>query len=269
MASVLFRPSLVEASEFESCKAHLPTYTSRMDLPHDDVIVGRYSVLPYYEELEADLARIGSRLINTVDHHRWIADVMRWAPTVLEGMTPRSWESWGALPEGQYVVKGRTNSRKHQWRTHMFAPTRADVPVIGARLLDDPLIRDQGIIVREYIPLKQIGEGLNGLPVTNEWRTFWLADENGVHKLAAGFYWQGSHPEARQFARFSREADILAQKAADAVASAGPRFFVLDLAETASGDWTVIEVNDGQMSGLCGVEADTLYAQLRRRTVQT
>ena len=39
-------------------------------------------------------------------------------------------------------------------------------------------------------------------------------------------------------------------------------FFVLDVAETASGEWIVVEVNDAQMSGLSGVDPAKLYANM-------
>jgi hypothetical protein len=54
----------------------------------------------------------------------------------------------------------------------------------------------------------------------------------------------------------------MAAEAARRVAASGPRFFVLDLAQTIAGSWIVVEVNDGQMSGLSGCDADTLYRNM-------
>jgi len=39
-------------------------------------------------------------------------------------------------------------------------------------------------------------------------------------------------------------------------------FFVLDMAETADGRWIVVEVNDGQMSGLSMCNPEELYANM-------
>ncbi len=270
MAVVLFRETLAEESEFEVCSRHFSTVRSRMDVPDLSLVIARYSCLPYYEELEQDLASRRSWLINSHKQHRFIANVLAWSGSpaeeggLLGSLTPYTWTEWGDLPEGAYVVKGRTNSRKHQWNTRMFAPTKADIPRIAQRLWDDSLINEQGLVVRQYVPLRHLGEGINGLPITNEWRTFWLVNPEGrpVH-LASGFYW-ASHPEALASAYLPASVlQDVAQEAAQRLVGHAT-FFVLDLAETATGDWIVIEVNDGQMSGPSMVDLDELYANLAR-----
>lgn len=259
----LFRSELDLENEREVAANYVTTVDYRSQVPANSVVIGRYSVLPYYRELERELAITGSRLVNTWREHSFIADALAWSGVggVLRGMTPHSWPTWAGLPEGAYVVKGRTNSRKSKWNTHMFAPTLEDVPKVAQRLWDDALISEQGLVVREYIPLRQFDEGLNGLPITNEWRTFWLALDNANPRLLAkGFYWT-THPDAEVVAEFTAEALMLGEKAARRIAPFA-KFFVLDLAETASGEWIVVEVNDGQMAGLTGVSADDLWKAL-------
>ena len=39
-------------------------------------------------------------------------------------------------------------------------------------------------------------------------------------------------------------------------------FFVIDIAQKEDGDWIIIEVNDGQQSGLSENSADILYQNL-------
>lgn len=261
-AVVLFRDDLDTEHERDAARRHLPVVSYRSEVPAGALVIGRYSVLPYYDELARELERRNARLVNSPAEHRWIADALAWSGVsgALAGLTPCSWAEWGSLSEGAYVVKGRTNSRKNQWNTRMFAPTRAAIPEIARRLYDDALINDQGLVVREYIPLRQLGEGLNGLPITNEFRTFWLRTTSGPRLLATGFYW-ASHPELAGEARWTTEAIHVAHEAAARVAEhAG--FFVLDLAETADGRWIVIEVNDGQMSGLSTIPPEALYGQL-------
>ena len=60
----------------------------------------------------------------------------------------------------------------------------------------------------------------------------------------------------------SPEAIELAQRIAKIVAE-HVTFFVLDLAETEEGEWSVSEVNDGQQSGLSENDPNTLYFNLR------
>lgn len=259
---VLFRKDIVMEEEHEIAAKHFHVYESRNRVPNDSRVIARYSALPYYMELEADLQVNGAQLLNTYKQHQWVAQ-MDWAydEGVLKGLTPKTYfgSNYYKLPEGAYVLKGRTNSRKNKWGTHMFAPTKAQVQVVATRLLDDELIYDQGLVIREYIPLKQLDTAINGLPIVNEWRTFWY----GTHLLASGYYWQASHPESEEKANFSHEGLDLAYKAAELVAPHVP-FFVLDVAEKEDGGWTVVEVNDGQMSGLCGCKADDLYGTLKR-----
>lgn len=261
---VLFRGALAEEGELEVCRQYFSVWESRMLVPENSLVIGRYSVLPYYDELERDLALRGSRLLNTYAEHQFIADVMNWGGEngILASLTPRSWTAWGNLPEGSYIVKGRTNSRKQQWNTHCFAATKADIPRIAQRLWDDALLKEQGLVVREYVPLKQLGEGLNGLPISNEWRTFWLKGADGKPVLlASGFYW-ASHPELESKARLTPEALVVGAQAALRIVEHAT-FFVLDLAEAAKGDWIVVEINDGQMSGLSCVDPSELYGNLK------
>lgn len=266
---VLFRDELATEDEHSVVKRHLPVTSYRSSVPDNSLVVGRYSVLPFYRELEKELDQRGSSLINTFEEHSFIADATQWAcgDGPLVGLTPKSWTTWWDLPaDKSFVVKGRTNSRKQFWNTHMFAPTRETVSTIARRLLDDGMIAEQGLVVREFVPLKQIGEGLNGLPISNEHRTFWLAQDDGGFRcggrlLASGFYWQGSHPELSSDACLTPAGLAIAQRAATLMAPFAT-FFVLDVAETATGDWIVIEVNDGQMSGLSACDPDELYSNL-------
>ena len=41
-------------------------------------------------------------------------------------------------------------------------------------------------------------------------------------------------------------------------------FYVVDIAKTQSGEWIVIELNDGQMSGLSCNDPKLLYSRLRQ-----
>jgi hypothetical protein len=262
---ILFREELESENEFKTAQKYFQVEKYRTKLSPNQLVVGRYSVLPFYKELEQELKLNNNFLINSYQEHCFAANIESWATenTPLSGMTPKTWSDWHSLPEGSYVLKGKTNSRKQRWSTHMYAKTLSDVPVIASRLWDDTLISDQGLVIREYIPLKKIGEGLNDMPIVNEHRTFWLAIEISGKRipvlLSKGFYWMGSHPELEHLSKF--EGYDVAFEAANKIAEY-ITFFVLDLAETESGEWIVIEVNDGQMSGVSGCDIDELYSNL-------
>lgn len=247
----------VDEEEIAAAKANFRYCTSRSDiLP--GLVIPRYASLPFHAELEADAKNLGAALINTTKHHDFVADITQWAPLLGE-LTPKTWsEGWDRLPEGQYIVKGRTNSRKHEWAHRMFAPTKADMRQICQSLLDDALIAEQGLVVRKFVPLKTFMVGMNGLPITNEWRFFCLDQE----VLAFGYYW-ASEPDCKPY-------DIPPLRASELVCdvlariSGQIRFVVVDVAETADGRWICIELNDGTCSGTSLVDPETLYGNLRR-----
>jgi hypothetical protein len=210
-------------------------------------------VLPFYKEVEKEVQHKGSRLINTYQQHTNIADITKWD---LGELTPKTWTNWSNLPQGSYVLKGKTNSKKFSWNTCMFAKTREDIPIIARRLYDDTFISEQGIVVREYVPLKTLCIGINDLPIANEFRTFWYKDQ----MIAKGFYW-ASHAEYEKDSEWTDEAYKVALKAAKMLCDR-LNFYVIDVAQKVDGSWIVMEINDGQMSGLSMINPEEFYRRL-------
>jgi hypothetical protein len=261
---VLMRASLAEEEEMFEAQKCLTVYPTRAKVPENCLVVGRYSVLPYYQELEADLAEHNSILINSYSQHSFVADLGAWYP-YLQDRTPKTWFSLENFmknkPEGSFILKGNTNSKKQQWDTHMFAKTREDVPRVYRNLSDDSFLSDQNIYIREYVPLKSFGEGIRGLPITEEYRFFVLDG----HIVGSGYYWS-QFPEVQEehgLGPWLVDAGWL-RDSIDKVAGK-IRFFVMDVARTAVGDWIVIELNDGQMSGLSDVKANVLYSNIYQK----
>jgi hypothetical protein len=255
---VLFRNNIEYEDEQQICQKYLRAVWQRTACDNQ-LVVARYSALPFYRELELDLLNLGCRLINTYQEHLWVANFDYY--TDLAEFTPESWDDYSfpyCKRSGPFVVKGRTNSRKLDWDTLMFAPTKRDAMKIAAKLSGDGLIGPQGIVYRKYVPLRTFGLGFNGLPYTNEFRFFFLRER----LLSYGYYWSG----ADSIGQISQDAIALAKKVAK-IAAEHVTFFVLDIAETAEGNWILIEVNDGQMSGLSENNPDTLYSNLKAAIV--
>lgn len=253
----------VDPDERAAAKASpLKVIAYRTQVEPDDLVIGRYSILPYPDEVEAEVILRGGELINPTKAHRYVADVTRYAQD-LEGLTPRSWNNWGNLPEGAYIVKGKTNSKKWHWKDRMFAETRGDVPRIVASLLDDAEIADQGLVVREYVPLVTYMIGLNGLPITNEWRFFVLHGKI----LIGGYYW-ANEPDAYPGDVLSPPAEAIefVKQVILRMANVVP-FYVVDVAEKRDGGWICIELNDGPQSGLSCIPPDAFYKALADRFV--
>ncbi len=260
---VLFRPGLGEESEEDICRQHFPVYRYRAQVPPGSLVVGRYSFLPFYDELEADVQLLGSQLINTHAQHRYVADFGYYED--LRDVTFPSWTRFEDVPHSlrtqPLIVKGRTNSRKFEWHQKMYAPNFQAAVRIGAELAVDGLIGQQGVILRQYVPLETFEISVTGTPLTNEWRVFYYRGR----RLAWGYYWGNlddwSHVERAEpdfVAQGLPFADEVAQRLADKVP-----FVVVDVAKTADGRWLVVELNDGNQSGLNGViDAQQLYSNL-------
>lgn len=255
-AQILLRPGLAEGGEFEAASTYLPTVRYRTEISPGSLVIPRYSSLPYYDELEQDVRRLGGTLINTYEQHRWIADFHYY--NELRNFTFETWTESTisrAPADIAYVVKGRTNSRKFQWRSSMFAENRRRAVEIGADLYADSMIGTQGILYRRYVPLKKVEEGINGMPMSNEYRFFFLRDAI----LASSFYWAIAENVP---VGIPAAATNLAKKIA-VIAAAHTNFFVLDIAETEAGDWVLVEMNCGTMSGLSLIDPVDFYSNLK------
>jgi hypothetical protein len=253
---LLIRRDMMSNYEYQHAARHFRIEESRV-LCRDALVIGRYSVLPHYQEMERDLGLLGSRLINTYEQHRWITS-FAYYNAVCE-FTPETWDDeniYQCQHPGPFVVKGKMKSRKWQWKTLMYAETKPDALKLGRRLLEDSEIGEQGIVYRRFVPLRKFGLGKDGLPQTNEWRFFYL----GTRRLSHAFYWTGSDYLSQ--ASIPEEAVALADRIAAIVATHVP-FFVLDLAETAEGKWILIEVNDAQQSVPSEHDLDELYGNLK------
>lgn len=264
MMTILFRKELSTEDEFEIAKKYIPnTIQFRSQIKPNSLVIPRYSYLPFHKELDAEIKLLNSKPINSLEQHDFMADVMTWATGPLYGLTPTTWDNWGNLPKDKsFIVKGQTNSRKTLFSTHMFCKTYKDVPTVASRLMDDMLLSQQRLVVREYVPLKKLEDGINGLPITNEHRTFWIAKNKKAHLLAKGFYW-ATHPELESSAILTEDGLKFAHGVANIIAKNDyASFFILDIAEKEDGDWILIEVNDGTMSGLGLVNPEELYKNL-------
>lgn len=259
---ILFRKDKENEEEYKICKEVFGSslIESRMDIGENELVVGRYSVLPFYTELYRDCKKRNSNLIHTPQQHNFLADLKEWYPH-FEGYTPRSWWDCGyaSVPDTEhgYIIKGATNSRKHQWKNRTYAPDKETLQHHIRLFYEDQMLSEQGLIIREFVKLKTFGWGINDLPITNEWRFFILDNEI----LSYGYYWSWWEdpptecPEGVEFVNFILEKNLFPEN--------GPRFVVMDVGELEKGGWTIIEFNEGQMSGPSLVNVEELYRKLK------
>jgi len=262
---ILFREENREQVEERAIAAqYFATATVREHLGglSPGTVIARYSALPYYREVEGGINYSGHRLINSASDHEWIAEA-RWLDVLPDGLTSptcslEDFYKWQHRDSPPFILKGRTNSAKWKWATHMFAPTTKAAISMGHELSTDAFLGPQGIVVRKYIPFVTYEYGINGLPFTNEWRLFCYKDSI----FACTYYWDVASDETKARAHINEEAIDFAENIAK-IARDCTTFYTLDIAQAIDGKWWLVEINDGQMSGLNGLDPHVYYNSLK------
>lgn len=263
---ILIRTGLAEEEELTSAtdvfgKANVFTSRTKLSLAKPGaMVVGRYSCLPWYKELEEDLEATGCHLINTHRQHAYVADLRNWYDD-LESLTPKTWFELSAVPKdgGPFVLKGETNSAKFLFDTHMYAANYTAATEVYSRLSKDNLIGQQDIYIRQYEPLVKLADGLHGLKITEEYRFF-------VYRrkvICGGYYW-ASHVDDLETVRVP-DPNVVPQKFLEEVIDRIQdqcNFYTIDVARKQDGTWIVIELNDGCQAGLSCIPSKTFYESL-------
>ena len=255
---ILYRAIDTSKEELAAIKAAGFFCTSmRPDIKKDDLVIGRYSVYPYYADQEKEFKYVGARLINTHNQHLYIADLMNWVDDLGE-LTPQTWYRLQDIPDdGPFVLKGATNSKKDSWKTHMFAANKAEAIKVHSRLSEDGLIGYQHIYTRRFIPLVEYAKSISGCPISKEFRFFVCYGEI----LCGDFYWSNFSGEIVKPSVDEVPKDFL-NEVVRRIGNKVP-FYAVDVAQTKAGNWIVIELNDGQMSGTSDIDNDVLYTRLK------
>lgn len=246
--------------EYKIASKYFNLVESILDIEEDSLVIGRYSVIPYYNEVERDINKRNSKLINSLFEHEYISE-MEYVLD-LEEYTPKTYFDPNNLPlkDQAYILKGKVNSRKEQWKDKMFAENKKEAIKIYLELMSDPNIAEQGVVFREYKKLKKISDSVNGMPFSNEWRFFFYKNE----LVDYNYYWSQSDIVPKKESLDEKAIDYakeIASKVSEKV-----NFFVLDIAELDNGEWILIEVNDGQMSGLSEIDPESFYKNLYKIT---
>ncbi|MFJ9112792.1 ATP-grasp domain-containing protein [Streptomyces sp. NPDC102283] len=212
-----------------------------------------------YAELEAALGARGCALLTGAAAYRRAHELPGWYEEFAE-LTPRS--VWRATPPGAPpptadelaglaaplgpgpgIVKDFVKSRKHEWHEACYVPELADAEqlarVVGRFVELQGTFLSGGLVLRSFEPFVAGGEA----------RVWWV-DGEAVLVTA--------HPDTPGAVSVPEPA-----LPREAVGRLGPRWVTTDLALREDGVWRVVEVGDGQVSGLpAGAEAGALFAAL-------
>jgi hypothetical protein len=212
-----------------------------------------------YAALSAALARKGAALVVAPDAYEYAHHLPGWYPD-FQGVTAQTlWtasadpgaarEALRGLPDGPAVVKDYVKSAKHRWKEACFIPDVRDedaaMTVICAFLAEQDGDLNGGVVLRAFRPYPSRGvEARTGMPLIDERRTFlWRGEPLAI---------LGDEPALFQ-----------APALRDAVARLRSPFVSLDLARLADGRWEVVEVGDGQVSGLRDTAPERFFSALK------
>lgn len=140
------------------------------------------------------------------------------------------------------VLKDYVKSRKYEWHEACFIPSAADRAAVERVVTRFLALQGEDIngrlVFREYMAFQSIGtHDKTDLPLTKEYRLFFL---DGA-LLSMTEYW-----EAGQYDEVSPPADMFRE----VVPQVQSRFFTMDIAQRMDDAWMIVELGDGQVSGL-------------------
>ena len=157
-----------------------------------DVVFPRFRAIPFGDLLQKGVEHAGAELINSFHQHRNIADSATWSH-LLDGsdgndaLSPKQYgiDDIRHLPEGEWFVKGETNSLKNQWLNATFAPSTRDLGRVVSNFMADSYVGSQSVVIKPFQHYRKLATGVNGAPVFHERRAFILDGK----VVSDGFYW--------------------------------------------------------------------------------
>jgi hypothetical protein len=220
--------------------------------------VARVGAFGNYGEFYEDCTKLGINLVHSPKDHIRCSSLPEWYPHISDH-TPRSrWYS--EIPgfskiqdefELPIFIKGSRQTSKHKAAASIIR-NEMEYDAATEIFRSDPILRWQQFVCRELVPLRPISGGTKGkIPPSFEFRTFWWKGQ----LVGAGRYWY----EANDYTWSQQERDVALEVARRAVTALHCAFLVVDLAQTTTGRWIIIECNDGMESGYAGASPFAIW----------
>jgi len=210
-----------------------------------------------YKEFYNALLNKNIKLINTPDQYENTHHLPRWYNTV-EKFTPKSlcvspedirskfdevMEQLKMFGKKPLIVKDYVKSRKHEWHDACFIPDASD-PEQVKRVTENFILRQAedligGVVFREFIEFQSVGtHPKSGMPLTREYRAFFV---NGEWMCSFPYWDEVKYIDIDKPDEFIRQFSYI-----------DSNFYTVDYACKKDGEWIIVEMGDGQVSGLPG-----------------
>jgi hypothetical protein len=165
-----------------------------------------------------------------------------------------AWALYQHFADRDCIIKDWVKSAKHRWHEACLIPARSSRERFGE--IFDAFVQargslfEKGVVLRRYHDLFRLEEDLSGQPVHEEYRMFFWRTK----LLAAAPSIRGEGPYG------------LLDEWEKVVGRFSNTFITMDVAREGSGNWLIIEVGDGGVSGLpFSIETDGFYRTLFER----
>lgn len=221
--------------------------------------IGRFGAIADYDQVYRQLAADGINLIHSPEQHLLASELPHWYP-LLADLTPKS--VWFSKPPDVSVLeqaiglplflKGSRQTHRHQAALSIIRSPKDYYRAVEF-FEQDPILQWQDFVCRELIQLRPVAAApTEKIPASFEFRSFWWRG----HCVGAGQYWSTAY-----------DWNPAEKKAALAIAQAAALrlnlpFVVIDVAQTITGDWIVIECNDAQECGYGAISPFELWQNL-------
>ncbi|EKQ54537.1 MULTISPECIES: ATP-grasp domain-containing protein [unclassified Clostridium] len=156
--------------------------------------------------------------------------------------------------EESVIVKDYVKSRKHEWYKSCYIENASEIEkalqIVNNFIKGQGEDLNQGVVLREFVHLESIGfHEKSGMLISNELRLF-IFNYRVVCTIG---YWDGKGID-----EYPKFVDEVLEK----LKSVKSNFFTVDIAKKCDGEWIVMELGDGQVSGLQDYEVKRFYKDL-------
>jgi hypothetical protein len=140
------------------------------------------------------------------------------------------------------IIKDYVKSEKHYWNTAFFVENASNIDKLKQSINNFIEIRgdslNEGIVIREYIELNNLSvHPKSGMPLSEEYRLFFYNKSLiNIYDYWDEVNYDTDKPNIDRFKKIAQNIDS--------------NFFTMDIGREKNGNYTIIELGDGQVSGI-------------------